>query len=173
MQHEPSFSTGESPSKACPRLTVINGGVCETSPNSLQVVGNGLQALTAGTKGPEGAAILRQQRPEGVGGKQHSVTLLTESDLERLSDEDLQRYIRRIADRMQAAHAAWKAADSAWMAFGCDDDKAAAESAKLECGTLWAAEQKALREQWKRPHLVAQREAEIAARMAAEPGATR
>jgi hypothetical protein len=155
MQHEPSFSTGESPAQGSPMLIFLKGAVCESNPIPLQSVGNGLQALTAVPQRPEGAAILRQQRPEGVGGKQHSVTLLTESDLERLSDEDLQRYIRRIADRMQAAHAAWKAADSAWMAFGCDDDKAAAESAKLETGALWTAEQRALKARHQRPEMTA------------------
>jgi hypothetical protein len=173
MQHEPSFSPGESSGKACPTLTVIKNGVCERQKPTTSVVSQLLRAPTAGEPRPEGAAILRQQRPEAVGGKAHSVTLLTESDLARLSDDDLQRYIRRIAVRMEAAHAAWKAADSAWAAFGCDDDKAAADCSQIETGVLWGAEQKALREQWKRPHLVAQREAEIAARLALEPGATR
>jgi hypothetical protein len=150
-----SFSTGESSGKASPKLILLKGGVCESRSQDVHLVGNGLQAPTAVPQRPEGAAILRQQRPEGVGGKQHSVTLLTESDLERLSDEDLQRYIRRIADRMQAAHAAWKAADSAWMAFGCDDDKAAAEIAKLETGALWTAEQRALKARHQRPEMTA------------------
>jgi hypothetical protein len=110
----------------------------------------------AGESRPEGAVILRQQHAEAVGDKAHSVTLLTESDLARLSDEDLQRYIRRIADRMQAAHAAWKAADSAWIAFGCEDDRQVAEISKLAACTLWTAEQKALKAIHQRPALSAE-----------------
>jgi hypothetical protein len=57
-------------------------------------------------------------------------------------------------------------ADAVWDAEGCFD-------AKGQRDRLWTAEQVALKARWKRPHLVAQREAEIAARIALEPGAER
>jgi hypothetical protein len=152
--------TGESPAQTSPSLTLNKGVVGNCRPFGLPNVGKVLPAPMAVPQGNEGAAILRQQHPEAVGDKAHSVTLLTESDLARLSDEDLQRYIRRIADRMQAAHAAWKAADSAWAAFGCEDDRQIAEISKLAACTLWTAEQKALKARHQRPELVGRLERE-------------
>jgi hypothetical protein len=159
MKYEPSFSPGESPSKACPMLTVIKGGVCESNPIPLQNVGTGLHTPTGDSRRPEGAAILRKQRPVGVGGKQHSVSILTDAEVDSLEDTDLQRYLASLARAMYAANAVWDT-------DGCFDAKGLRDR-------LWRAEQVALKAQWKRPHLVAQREAEIAARLALEPGAER
>jgi hypothetical protein len=151
--------TGESPAQVLPSLTLVKGGVGNCRSQDVHAVGNDLQALTGPSTRPESAAILRRQRPVGVGGKQHSVSILTDAEVDSLEDTDLQRYLASLARAMYAANAVW---DS----DGCFDAKGLRDR-------LWRAEQVALKAQWKRPHLVAQREAEIAARLALEPGATR
>jgi hypothetical protein len=145
MKYEPSFSPGESSGKACPMLTVIKGGVCERPQKANPKVGAVLQIPTGDAGRPEGAAILRRQKPVGVGGKQHSVSILTDAEVDSLEDTDLQRYLGSLARAMYAANAVW---DS----DGCFDAKGLRDR-------LWRAEQVALKAQWKRPHLVAQREA--------------
>jgi hypothetical protein len=86
-----------------------------------------------------------------------SFTVLKPHTLSGLSDDELQRYIDGVSQRMEAAHAEWLKSD-------CFD-------ALGERDRLWLALQAALCERGTRPHLVAQREAEIEARMAMEPGA--
>jgi hypothetical protein len=135
---------GESPGNTAPKLTVVKGGSCDGQKPSNSVVGGILRS---------------KQQPEGIGPKLYSVSILTDEQVEQLGDEDLQRYIASVARAMYLA-------DAVWDAEGCFD-------AKGQRDRLWTAEQVALRARWKRPHLVAQREADIAARMTKEPGAPR
>jgi hypothetical protein len=86
-----------------------------------------------------------------------SFTVLAPHTLTGLSDDELQRYIDAVSDRMEAAHAEWLKSDCM--------------SAIGERDRLWLALQAALCERGTRPHLVAARIAEIEARMALEPGA--
>jgi hypothetical protein len=139
MKYEPSFSPGESSGKACPTLTLIKVAVCESNPIPLQNVGTGLQALTAGPLRNESAAILRRQKPVGVGGKQHSVSILTDAEVDSLEDTDLQRYLSSLARAINGAKAVWES-------DGCFD----AHSLAVR---LWSAEQVALRVLHHRPHL--------------------
>lgn len=88
-----------------------------------------------------------------------SLTKLSAEELDTLEDADLLRYLKQVAARMEAANALWER-DGCFAAKGNRD-------------SLWVAEQAALREHWKRPHLVAARYAEIESRMALEPGAER
>jgi hypothetical protein len=139
MQYEPSFSPGESSGKACPMLTVIKGGVCERPQKANPKVGAVLQIPTGDAGRPEGAAILRRQKPVGVGGKQHSVSILTDAEVDSLEDTDLQRYLSSLARAINGAKAVWES-------DGCFD----AHSLAVR---LWSAEQVALRVLHHRPHL--------------------
>jgi hypothetical protein len=74
-----------------------------------------------------------------------------------MRDEELARYIRQVAYRMEAANAGW-------VQEGCF-------AAKGWRDRLWSAEVAALNERARRPHLVAARIAEIDAAIEASAGA--
>jgi hypothetical protein len=148
---------GESPGNTAPKLTVVKGGSCDGQKPSNSVVV--VSAASQSEPSYKVVSPLRRQQPEGIGPKLYSVSILTDEQVEQLGDEDLQRYIASVARAMYLA-------DAVWDAEGCFD-------AKGQRDRLWTAEQVALRARWKRPHLVAQREADIAARMTKEPGAPR
>jgi hypothetical protein len=139
MKYEPSFSPGESSGQVSPSLTLVKGGVGNCPPFGLLNVGAVLQTPTGGEPRPEGAAILRKQRPVGVGGKQHSVSILTDAEVDSLEDTDLQRYLASLARAMDAAKAVWES-------DGCFD------AHSLAC-RLWTADQVARRVLHHRPHL--------------------
>jgi hypothetical protein len=139
MKYEPSFSPGESSGQVLPSLTLVKGGVGNCRSQDVHAVGNDLQALTAGPLRNESAAILRRQKPVGVGGKQHSVSILTDAEVDSLEDTDLQRYLASLARAMDAAKAVWES-------DGCFD------AHSLAC-RLWTADQVARRVLHHRPHL--------------------
>lgn len=160
MQHHSAIPSDIRSASSSPTMIVSKPAACDCGKFRIHDVGTAAQtACPACVEQHQSAALLRRPQPEGVGTKVNAVTVLTDDQVAALNDDDLQRYLARVASAMEAAHAVW-------VSDGCF-------AAKGNAARLWTAEQVALGEKWRRPHLAERRLAVIAQGISASPGAER
>jgi hypothetical protein len=140
MQHHSAIPSDIRPAQCSPMFIVTKPAVCACQAKNEGIVGTAAQtACQCCEQGHQSAALLRRQQPEGVGTKVNAVTVLTDEQVAALGDDDLQRYLARVASAMEAAHAVWT--DAGCFASKGDRDR------------LWTAREVADGERFKRPHL--------------------